>query len=222
MTKVLVIAAHADDEALGCGGTMAKHSAQGDSVHVAFLADGVTSRGTEDGLDQRNEAAENAAKALGAQKPYLLGFPDNKMDGMPLLDIVQKLEELIGDIKPDVIYTHHAGDLNVDHRITHQAVMTACRPMPGTNVQEIYCFEVLSSTEWATPNAANYFIPDYYVDITSTLKAKQAALKCYEAEMRPFPHARSYEAVDALARTRGVHMGVEAAEAFVTARRIWK
>lgn len=221
-SRSLFIVAHPDDEALGCGGTMARLAAKGHEVHIIFLADGETSRGEISDVAKRNSAADQAALVLGAQLPVSLGLPDNKLDSIPLLDIIQKLEPVIAKIQPDIIYTHHGGDLNIDHRITHQAVLTASRPQPSSNVRAIYGFETVSSTEWASPETAPGFRPVRFVDITSQLECKLAALKCYENEMRPFPHARSYEAVEHLARLRGASMGLEAAEAFSVIREIVK
>ena len=223
MKTVLVVAAHPDDEVLGCGGTIARHVAEGSAAHVLFLADGVSSRlggGGKDELARRNAAASNAAKVLGLHPPRLFGGPDNALDGMPLIEIIRGIEAVIAEIKPDVVYTHHAGDLNVDHRIACQAVLTACRPQPGFCVRAIYAFEVPSSTEWAASSTGPSFTPQRFVDVTATLDKKRQALAAYQEEMRPFPHARSAEAVDALMRYRGASVGVAAAEAFVVLREI--
>ncbi|MGM0826322.1 MAG: PIG-L deacetylase family protein [Pseudomonadota bacterium] len=220
MTKtVLVVAAHTDDEALGCGGTIARHAAQGDTVHAVFLADGVTSRpnASDKELKERNEAASTAHQILGITDVYMLGFPDQRTDSVPFLDIVQALEEVIQKVQPQVIYTHHCGDLNIDHRITHQAVMTACRPVPNAPVKEIYAFEVLSSTEWNTPGFSP-FTPQFFVDITDYLKTKIESLDAYSLEMREPPHSRSIEGVKSLAHYRGYSIGVNAAEGFQVVR----
>lgn len=214
MTKnVLVVAAHTDDEALGCGGTIAKHVAQGDTVYAAFLADGVTSRpeAREEEMEARNTAGSKAQQVLGITKSYMLGFPDNRMDTVPLLDIVQKLESVLNEVHPQVVYTHHSGDLNVDHRITHQVVLTACRPVPKASIKEIYAFEVLSATEWNTPGVTP-FIPNVFIDISGHLETKMQALKAYELEMREVPHSRSLVNVRRLAEFRGNCVGVDAAE----------
>ncbi|WP_110655830.1 PIG-L deacetylase family protein [Salinicola halimionae] len=216
---VLVVAAHSDDEALGCGGTIKKHSVDGDTVHAVFLADGVTSRPDKDAADlaQRNAASAEAQQILGIENVYMLGFPDQRMDGVSLLDIVQKLEKIIYEIKPEVIYTHHLGDLNLDHRITHQAVLTACRPVPEASVKEIYSFEVMSSSEW---NAPTYeaFLPNVFIDISDFIGSKIESLQKYEVEMRDYPHSRSIAHIEYLARHRGAIVGVEAAEAFMAIR----
>ena len=216
---VLIIAAHTDDEALGCGGTIARHVAAGDAVHAVFMADGISSRSgaTPADMEQRMAAARQAHEILGLQRVEYLGLPDNRMDSLPLLDVVQALEVVIQALSPQVIYTHHHGDLNIDHRITHQAVMTACRPQPGSSVREIYGFEVLSSTEWAAPQQEP-FVPNVFVDISDFLQTKHKALQAYRGEMRSAPHSRSIEHVEYLARHRGHSVGVDAAEAFVTIR----
>lgn len=216
---VLVVAAHADDEALGCGGTIAKHAAAGDQVHAVFVADGVTSRpgGEPDELKRRKQATGDACAILGVSTIEFLGLPDNRLDSLALLDIVQMLEEVIGRIRPDVVYTHHYGDLNVDHRITHQAAMTACRPLPGSTVREIYTFEVISSTEWNSAGLAP-FIPNLYVDIGAYIETKLKSLEAYAPEMRNPPHSRSLEHARSLAKHRGNCVGVDAAEAFMVMR----
>lgn len=215
---VLVVAAHPDDEVLGCGGAMARHADHGDDVHVLFLSDGVSSRGSDDGLAQRNKAAEAAAETLGVSSTTYGTLPDNMMDSVPLLDIVKVIEASIEALKPNIIYTHHNGDLNLDHRLAAQAVMTACRPQKGHCVTEIYSFEIPSSTEWQSPDYAPAFRPSYFIDIEKTLERKIKALECYDMEMRPFPHSRSYEAVRALATLHGARNAMHAAEAFIVQR----
>ena len=218
---ILVVAAHTDDEALGCGGTIARHVADGDRVHAVFLADGVSSRFGElkSAMENRQAAAEKAGEILGIATSTFLGLPDNRLDSLALLDVVQPLEARLSNLQPEVIYTHHHGDLNVDHRIAHQAVITACRPQNGGSVREILCFEVVSSTEWATPQA-DPFLPNLYVDITAQLDIKIKALEAYALEMRSSPHSRSLEHLVALARHRGYCVGFEAAEAFELVRGI--
>ncbi|NQU59146.1 MAG: PIG-L family deacetylase [Rhodospirillales bacterium] len=213
---VLVIAAHPDDEILGPGGTLARHAEEGDAVHILIVAEGATARenGTTDDVDKLKNAAVCAAKAIGAHPPRMLGLPDNRLDTMALLDVVRPIEDAVRKITPTLVYTHHGGDLNLDHRIVHQAVVTACRPLPDSTVRKLYGFETLSSTEWATPSMGPVFNPTHFVDISKTLGNKKAALECYASEMRPFPHPRSTEAVEALARMRGSYAGLKAAEAF--------
>ncbi len=225
MTRnVLVVAAHPDDEVLGCGGTLARHVAEGDAVHVLFMADGVGSRlgNSETATDvaPRNHCKANALKILGVSSNHSFDFPDNQMDSVALLDIVKPLENVIQSIKPCTIYTHHGGDLNVDHRTTHQAVLTACRPQPGHSVKEILTFEVMSSTEWADPGQRP-FCPNVFVDISAHWRTKFEALGAYAGEMRNPPHSRSIEHLEILAKHRGACVGVDKAEGFVMVRRIW-
>ena len=221
MKKVAVIAAHPDDEALGCGATMARHAAQGDEVHVLFMTDGVGSRSVKppDGAAERRSGLKQAMRDLGVASWRSLDLPDNSMDTVPLLKIVQAVEAIIQEVSPSIVYTHFFGDLNVDHRIVCEAVMTACRPQPGLPVREILCFEVLSSTDWAGP-ARPGFTPTVFIDVAAHWQAKLRALEAYACEMRPAPHARSMEAVEALSRYRGASVGLARAEAFVSLRRV--
>lgn len=221
--NVLVIAAHPDDEVLGCGGTIARHTANGDTVHILIVAEGATSRRGNDsseGLEELRNAARQSAEILGAQAPKLLGLPDNKMDTLPLLEIVQQIEQVVDDVKPKTVYTHHGGDLNIDHRIVHQAVVTACRPLPAALVQRIYAFETASSTEWGSPDIAPPFNPVHFVDISGEVERKKEALECYVMEMRDFPHPRSWDAIEAQFKFRGSSVGLAAAEAFQVVRQI--
>ncbi|MDA9672736.1 PIG-L family deacetylase [Alphaproteobacteria bacterium] len=218
---VLVIAAHPDDEVLGCGGAIARHVQGGDSVYVAFLSDGVAARqGAEIVEDARKRAeyANEASRILGVKQTFQLPFPDNKMDSVPLLDIIQELQPIFEDVDPNIIYTHFYKDLNVDHRITYQATMTIARALPNSKVSKILCFEVFSSTEWA--NEHERFSPTAYVSIEDTFQTKLEALKAYDEEMRDFPHPRSYRAIKALAEYRGAMSGLHKAEAFEVARLI--
>jgi N-acetylglucosamine malate deacetylase 1 len=218
--KVLVVAAHPDDEVLGCGGTIAKHTSQGDQVTSLFLADGVGARGTDnrDALAERMAAAAAAAEILGCESPRHENLPDNQLDTLPLLELAQAVERAVEDLQPDRIYTHHRGDLNVDHQLTHDSVLTACRPLPGRSVTSIYAFETLSSTEWSGPYSDRVFLPNHFENIDGFLDKKLAALGAYDAEMAAFPHPRSPEAVRALAILRGAHSGFHAAEAFMLLR----
>ena len=217
---ILACVAHADDETLGCGGTLAAHAARGDRVHCLIIADGVTSRVGEAGTDlrDRDDAAARAMAALGAEAPHRLGFPDQRLDTVSLLDVVQAIERHAAALAPTVVYTHHAEDLNRDHRLVSQAVLTAFRPIPGQTVRAIYGFETLSSTEWAF--AAPAFKPVRFVDIAPTLDRKMEAIEAYAEEMRDFPHARSREAIRALAALRGCSVGYQAAEAFTVLRQL--
>lgn len=222
--KILIVAAHPDDEILGCGGTMAKHAAAGDEVAVLFMTDGVGARGTGEADAQdpslRSGASRTALELVGARLLAHLSWPDNQLDTVPLLALAQSLEGPLAEFQPEILYTHHGGDLNVDHRLTLQAVLTAARPQPGASVKGIYSFEVASATAWAGASSLPPFSPNHYVDITAHYGQKQQALLAYAEEMRPAPHARSVEALQALATHRGSQVGLPAAEAFVVERQV--
>lgn len=225
MKSILIVAAHPDDEVLGCGGTIAKLADEGACVHVAFLADGVFSRDAEKD-DQQSElahrrlATQRACDILGVKSIFFGDFPDNRMDSIALLDIIKPVEALITKYQPDTVFTHHAGDVNIDHRRTHEAVVTACRPQSGMPVRTILSFEVPSSTEWQLPGSAVVFAPNWFVDISVTLERKLAALDAYAHELRSWPHPRSRQGVEYLARWRGAAVGADAAEAFVLGRNL--
>ena len=222
MDKVLVVAAHPDDEVLGCGGTLARHVGAGDKVDVLFMTDGVSAREGATAKDQseRRHSAEQAAHILGVATLEFLGFDDNRMYAVPLLEVVKKLERYIQKYAPETVYTHHWGDLNVDHRTSFNALITACRPTPDQCVNKIFCFEVPSSTGWGASGVDNQFQPNHFVDISDTIDAKMEALSKYDLELRDYPHARSLESVRALSQYRGTTMGVKHAEAFLMYRSI--
>jgi len=224
--SILILAAHPDDEVLGCGGTMARYAHEGATVRVAFLGDGVSSRGRADSdmaavradIAARRVAAETACAILGATIARFGDFPDNRLDTVALLDVVKFIEVLLDEHRPDTVLTHHGGDLNIDHRKVHQAVETACRPQAGRSVRTIASFEVASSTEWRLPGAAAVFVPNWFVDISRWLDHKLRALDAYSAEIREWPHPRSRRAVEHLARWRGATVGVDAAESYLLGR----
>ncbi len=225
--NILVVAAHPDDEVLGCGGTIARHADSGDQVHVLIVAEGSTSRlqqrdrvTARDELSALAEAAQSAGSILGSAGVELLDLPDNRLDSLDRLDLVKQIEECVERHKPECVYVHHAGDVNVDHRRLHEAVVTACRPTPNHVVKRLLSFEVVSSTEWQPPGSAPLFQPNLFVDISDQWERKLEALLAYSSEMRDWPHARSLEAVEHLARWRGAQVGVNAAEAFCLLRQL--
>lgn len=219
--RIAAIFAHPDDEVLGCGAALAKHADAGDSVHILILATGLNARGTADAaaVEELRGQAQASAKVLGAASIEFSDFPDNEMDTVSLLSVVGRVEAFTAALGLDLVYTHHGGDLNIDHRITHQAVVTACRPMPGLPPLEIRACEVNSSTEWATAPLAP-FEPNIFEPVGQTLENKVAALSCYEGELRDWPHPRSVEGVRAIARWRGAQCGQDAAEGFSLVRKV--
>lgn len=220
--RILIVAAHPDDEVLGCGATIAKLVQAGAEVFCCILGEGPLSRYKDraQGAQEKDVAGvktfiANAAAILGIKKTFTFQFPDNQFDTRPMLEIIKTITSVKDEVKPEAVFTHSRADLNVDHRRTFEAVLTACRPLAGETVCEIYSWENPSSTEWNYPNTLQ---PNMFVDVGATLDKKIEALKCYETEVLPFPHPRSEEALRALAAWRGATAGCKAAEAFEIVR----
>lgn len=219
--RILVVCAHSDDEALGCSGSISKWSEIADEVAIIFLTNGVSSR-----LDARKEAHAiryeeqiQSLALIGVTQFRNFDFPDNGLDGIPLLELAQNIEKEISNFKPTVILTHSLADLNVDHRKCCEAVLVATRPQAHSKIRLVASFEVLSSTEWFYTNG-NSFQPNLYVDITETMELKLQACRCYASEMREPPNARSIQNVRHLAALRGATVGVSYAESFEVMRLI--
>lgn len=218
--NVLIVVAHPDDEALGCGGTIVHHVTEGDTVYCLILGEGAMSRADSEEYnkdmcegvrDNLRDSALKSASILGMKGVKFQNLPDNQFDSVPLLKIVKMVEGLKEIFKPDIIYTHSYYDLNIDHRITLEAVLTATRPTSGETVKEIYSFEVPSSSEW---NFGKFFKPNVFVDVTETFAYKIKALKCYSSELREYPHPRSIRGIEIIARRWGLNVGVKYAESF--------
>ena len=227
--RTLVVAAHPDDEVLGCGATMARIASEGGIVQTIFLADGESSRfaltriGSQEVIErirERKQAADLAAAILGSLPPKYFDLPDNRLDTVPILDITKIIEKEIASFKPSCVITHFSGDLNIDHQKVHEAVLVATRPQGDSCVREVFCFELPSSTEWRPQGSGLNFTPNLFINVEGFENQKFDALDEYESEMRAFPHPRSKEAIQALMKWRGASSNLELAEAFVLARRI--
>jgi N-acetylglucosamine malate deacetylase 1 len=222
--RFLTVAAHPDDETLGAGGTMARLAAMGHEVWICILTEGVTARHHH--VERQKECAIRAADILGAAKVVFCELPDQRLDALPLLDVIAPIGKCIGELRPEVVFTHFGHDVNQDHRTVFQATLVAARPVEGTSVQRLLCYETASSTEWAPPFPGSVFSPSVFVEISSTLSTKLDAMRSYEAthagELRPYPHPRSYEAIEAYARRHGAVAGVHAAEPFMLVRQVFR
>jgi LmbE family N-acetylglucosaminyl deacetylase len=219
---VLVIAAHPDDEVLGLGGTVARHGLLGDRVIVGLIADVGKVRYEQETIDLVREYTRKSATILGIESLHFGGFPDQALELLPLIEITQWIESLIADTQPEVIYTHHKGDINNDHLLVHKATLTATRPYNAASVKRILTFETPSASEWSGPYPENLFAPNVFVDITATLERKLEAMAAYHTETRAFPHPRSLESLQARAAFWGSQIGVQAAEPFFMVREILK
>jgi LmbE family N-acetylglucosaminyl deacetylase len=216
--KILIVAAHPDDEVLGCFGTVARLIKEGYEAYTLILGEGKTSRDVKDVKDKLNilnNEIQKANKVIGIKKVFIESFPDNRFDSVDLLDIVKVISKVKNEIKPDIIFTHFENDLNIDHQITYKAVITATRPMEDECVKEIYSFEILSSTEWNYPLS---FSPDTFFDISTTINKKIEAMKEYTSELCFYPHPRSLEGIELNAKYQGMRVGKKYVEAFKSIR----
>jgi LmbE family N-acetylglucosaminyl deacetylase len=218
--KVLVLAAHPDDELLGLGGTIARHADDGDEVTLCVCSEGATARYEAEVANELQASGRAAAGVLGARAIRFLGMRDQHLDAQPVLTVIQAVEAVVRELRPDVVYTHHWGDVNRDHKIVGEAAMVACRPVGDDYPRAVYLFETPSSTEWSWPDPAQAFVPNYFVDISATLERKLAAMACYATELRPAPHPRSLEALRSRAAYWGQIIGRAHAEPFVVARQV--
>lgn len=220
--KVLVVVAHADDEVIGCGGTLTKHKNAGDEVRIIYMTNGVGARNdiNQHHATERLTAQQKSCQQLKVKDFYNFDYPDNNMDSTSLIEVVKSIEGVLKAYDATIIYTHHGGDLNIDHQIVHRAVMTAARPMPSSTINKILTFEVNSSTEWSNENIGNSFIPNYYIDISNELAEKEQLLQCYQEEMHAYPHSRSVAAILNRNKVRGSDVGRVAAEAFMLIRSV--
>ena len=218
--NILIIAAHPDDEILGCGGLIAKYR-NNSIINTVFMSDGVTSRtdANKKKIFKRKNSSKKLFKKFNLNEPVFLDFPDNQMDKVPFLNIVIKIEKYMKKFRPNTIITHYENCLNIDHKITFNAVVTACRPLKGNSVKKILSFEIPSSTDWALNKGKN-FQPNFYVDISNFINDKIKMLKFYKDELRTYPHSRSIKSIKSLASVRGTSSGVKYAEGFYLSRYI--
>lgn len=225
MENILVIAAHPDDEVLGMGGYIAKLASENKTVHLLIVTDGSTAQYRDaDNLgqiisDKKNET-KAAAEVLGIASVAYGGLPDMKLDTVPHFEVNKAIEDVIDKLKPDTVFTHFWGDVNMDHRCVYNSTLVAVRPAVGQIVKELYCYSVPSSTEWTPCTSSKMFCPNVFADISGFSEKKYAALKKYKTELRDYPHPRSVEAVKELDIAAGLKVGVEKAEEFILLRKL--
>ena len=227
--RILVIVAHPDDELLGLGGSINKLIKEFNcTIRAVILGEGITSRSDnrdldlwEKQLEEHKENIENAKNQIGYESLGIYDFPDNRFDSVDLLDIVKVVENEKKNFSPEIIFTHHGGDLNIDHRRTFEAVITASRPMEVEKVTTIITFETPSGTEWRPSSDPKHFVPNMFIELSKeNLDAKIRGMESYKYEKRNYPHPRSPEALRILAKQRGIMVGKEYAEAFMIIRSI--
>lgn len=218
MSKILVIAPHADDEILGCGGTIKKKIDEGIIVHVLVLTNahvGMPEVFTEELIEKVRKEAIMAHQILGVQKTMFKDFPAPKLDQFPIAVIANAISEIINTGQYDTVYIPHHGDIHIDHKVTFEAATVACRPLINSPVRNIFSYETLSETEWANPNSSDYFIPNYFEILPAeAFAAKCDALTIFKSQLKEFPCSRSLETVEALAKYRGATISYPKAEAF--------
>jgi LmbE family N-acetylglucosaminyl deacetylase len=220
--KILIVVAHPDDEVLGCFASVAKLINQGYEAYTLILGEGKTSRSNIRRIEENkielgilNDEIQKANDIIGIKECFVYDFPDNRFDSVDLLDIVKVITKVKNEIQADIIFTHYENDLNIDHQITYQAVITATRPMKDESVKEIYSFEVLSSTEWKYPTS---FSPNVFFDVEDTIKLKINAMNCYKSELCEYPHPRSLDGIELQAKYNGMRVGKKYVEAFKSVR----
>ena len=214
---MLVIAPHPDDEVLGCGGTIVKHAKNGNEVYLCVVTKGYTPDWSEEFLKNRPKEIEKANKILGIKKTHFLDYPTVKLDTIPQKELNEAISKVVNEVKPDILCIPHKGDVNKDHRLVFEASLVATRPA-NHKVKKILSYETLSETDWGQP--IEPFVPNVYVDISETLDKKIEAMKAYGSELKQYPHPRSLEIIEALAKKRGSEVGVKFAEAFMLIREI--
>lgn len=225
MERILVIAAHPDDEVLGMGGTIAKLASQNKEVHLLIVTDGSTSqyKGSENIdkiLDSKKQETKKSSDILGIKSIMYGMLPDMKLDATPHIDVNQVIEKAIDAIQPDTVFTHFWGDVNMDHRCVYHSTMVAVRPVVSQCVKEVYCYSVPSSTEWSPAIPQTTFMPNLFVDISKEAPLKYKAMEAYETELRDYPHPRSVAYLKKDDEATGLRVGIKAAESFVMLRKL--
>jgi LmbE family N-acetylglucosaminyl deacetylase len=222
MNKVIVVAPHADDDIIGCGATIAKHISNGDDVYVIIASNaniGAPELFNADDIARVRSEALNAHKFLGIKQTFFLDFPAPRLNAFPEYKISIEIGDILSELKPKTMYIPHPGDIHQDHKAIYRSALVAARPQGDYSIMNIYCYETLSETEWA-PYQEKPFVPNHFVDVSNFFEKKLEAMMFFKSQIKEFPHTRSLEAFEALAKFRGATVGVNKAEAFIVERQV--
>jgi LmbE family N-acetylglucosaminyl deacetylase len=224
MNKILVIAAHPDDEVLGMGGTIARLTDEGNDVHLLIVTDGSSSQYRDDPnlksiIDEKKRETAESSRILGIKSITYSNLPDMKLDSIPHVEVNKAIEEVVERLQPDTVYTHFWGDVNMDHQRVYQSTLVAVRPTANQSVHAVYCYSVPSSTEWSPYIPTMVFMPNLFVSIEKYVEVKKTALSSYTTELRPYPHPRSIEYIQKQDEAVGLRGGMGPVERFVLLRK---
>jgi N-acetylglucosamine malate deacetylase 1 len=218
--KVLVIAAHPDDEVIGAGGAIARHVARGDEVSWCVVTEGYDPPWPKPVLEAARTQVHEVRESLGIARVFFCGFPTVKLNTVPYRELSSALQGVVDEVRPEIVYTTPGNDVNQDHRLVFESTLVATRPLPGSSVRRLLCYEIGPTAGFGTPNSAVAFAPNVFVDISRFLEAKLNAMRCYGTELREYPHPRSLQAIELFARERGLRVGLAAAECFELIREL--
>jgi LmbE family N-acetylglucosaminyl deacetylase len=218
--RVLAIAAHPDDETIGAGGTIARHVAQGDEVYWCVVTQAYSPPWPEETLIEARRQVDQVRDVLGIQEIFSCGFPTVKLNTVPYIDLCSALQQVVDQVQPEIVYTTPRDDINQDHRIVYEATLVATRPLPGSSIRRLLCYEIGPTARFGLPAGSAGFVPNVFVDISRYLDKKLEAARCYRTELREYPHPRSIEGLRLLAQERGLSVGLQAAECFQLIREL--
>ncbi len=216
--RVLVIAAHPDDETIGAGGTIARHVAEGDDVYWGIVTQGWEPMRSQEDLRLAREQVFEVQRVLGIRDVFFCGFPTVKLNTVPYVELSSALQRIVDQVEPEVVYTTPPSDINLDHRLVYDSTLVATRPLQGNAVRRLMCYEIGATSRYGLPAGAPAFVPNVFVDISDYLELKLEAMSCYKTQIHEFPHPRSLDALRLQAQERGVGVGLQAAECFQLVR----
>jgi|SRR3989344_4296501 len=217
--KILVIAPHPDDEVLGCGGTIKKHSNSGDEVYLCVVTKPYTPDWSEEYISQKPKEAKKSSEILGIKEIFFLDQPTVKLDTVGQKKLNDLISEIIRKVEPEVLYIPFFGDINKDHRLVSEACLVAVRPRPSSFIKKVLAYEVRSETDWGR-GVFEPFIPNVFVDVSDAIDEKIKAMSCYKTQLKEWPHPRSLEGIKIFSKARGMEAGLEYAEAFMLLRQV--